>query len=128
MRMTLDSERLRAFVAVGRALNFSPAAEELGKTQPPVSPAIAAPQRELGQPLFVREGRSTHLSPGGKLLLTHAEAIFAEMDRAWAALAGLQELRRGELVVGTSDTLAYHLLPPVFAAFRARYPGVELRL
>jgi DNA-binding transcriptional LysR family regulator len=126
--MTLDSERLRTFVAVARARNFSRAADQLGKTQPSVSQAIAALERELGQPLFVRDGRSTHLSPAGKLLLTHAEAIFAEMDRAWAALSGLQELRRGELVVGTSDTLAYYLLPPVFAAFRARYPGVELRL
>jgi DNA-binding transcriptional LysR family regulator len=126
--MTLDSERLRTFLAVARARNFSRAAEQLGKTQPSVSQAVATLEREVGQPLFVREGRSTRLSPAGKLLLAHAEAIFAEMDRAWAALAGLQELRAGELVVGTSDTLAYYLLPPVFAAFRARYPGVELRL
>jgi DNA-binding transcriptional LysR family regulator len=128
MPMILDSERLRAFVAVARARNFSRAAEELGKTQPSISQAIATLEREVGQPLFVREGRSTHLAPAGKLLLVHAEAIFAEMERAGAALAGLGELRQGELVVGTSDTLAYYLLPPVFAAFRARYPGVELRL
>src|SRR3954462_12240676 len=126
--MDLDPQRLRAFLAVARARNFSRAAESLGKTQPSVSQAVAALERELGQPLFVREGRSTHLAPAGKLLLAHAEAIFAAMDRAQAALAGLHELRRGELVVGTSDTLAYYLLPPVFAAFRARYPGVELRL
>jgi DNA-binding transcriptional LysR family regulator len=126
--MTLDTERLRAFVAVARARNFSRAAEVLGKTQPSVSQAIATLERELGQPLFVREGRSTHLAPAGKRLLAHAEAIFAEMERACVALAGLDELGQGELVVGTSDTLAYYLLPPVFAAFRQRYPGVELRL
>jgi DNA-binding transcriptional LysR family regulator len=126
--MALDSERLRTFVAVARARNFSRAAEALGKTQPSVSQAIATLEREVGQPLFVREGRSTHLAPAGKLLLAHAEVIFAEMERAVAALAGVGELRRGELVVGTSDTLAYYLLPPVFAAFRARYPGIELRL
>jgi DNA-binding transcriptional LysR family regulator len=126
--MTLDSERLRTFVAVARARNFSRAAEELGKTQPSVSQAIATLEGEVGQALFVREGRSTHLAPAGKLLLEHAEVIIAEMERAYAALAGMGELRHGELVVGTSDTLAYYLLPPVFAAFRARYPGVELRL
>jgi DNA-binding transcriptional LysR family regulator len=126
--MILDSERLRTFVAVARARNFSRAAEELGKTQPSVSQAIATLEGEVGQPLFVREGRSTHLAPAGKLLLEHAQVIFAEMERACAALAGMGELRQGELVVGTSDTLAYYLLPPVFAAFRARHPGVELRL
>jgi DNA-binding transcriptional LysR family regulator len=126
--MALDSERLRTFLAVARARNFSRAAEQLGKTQPSVSQAVAALERELRQALFVRDGRTTHLTAAGKLLLRHVEAIFAEMERAQAALAGLHELRRGELVVGTSDTLAYYLLPPVFAAFRARYPGVELRL
>jgi DNA-binding transcriptional LysR family regulator len=124
----MDSERLRVFLAVARARNFSRAAERLGKTQPSVSQAVAALERELGQLLFRREGRTTHLAPAGKLLVAHAERIFEEMDRARARLAGLAELRAGELVVGTSDTLALYLLPPLLAAFRKRYPGVELRL
>jgi DNA-binding transcriptional LysR family regulator len=126
--MDLDSERLRAFVAVARARNFSRAARRLGKTQPSVSQAVARLERDLGQRLFVRQGRTTHLAPAGRLLLDHAERILDEMERARTRLSGLAELREGELVVGTSDTLACYLLPPVFAAFRARYPGVELRL
>lgn len=126
--MDLDSERLRAFLAVARARNFSRAARRLGKTQPSVSQAVARLERDLGHALFVREGRTSHLAPAGRLLLEHAERIFEEMDRARARLSGLTELREGELVVGTSDTLACYFLPPVFAAFRARYPGVELRL
>jgi DNA-binding transcriptional LysR family regulator len=126
--MDLDTERLRTFLAVARTRNFSRAARRLGKTQPSVSQAIARLEREVGQPLFVREGRLTHLAPAGRLLVEHAERIFEEMDRAQARLSGLAELRAGELVVGASDTLAYYLLPPVLAAFRARHPGIELRL
>jgi DNA-binding transcriptional LysR family regulator len=124
----LNLERLRAFLAVARTHNFSRAAERLGKTQPSVSQAIGRLETAVGQPLFLREGRTTQLAPAGRLLLGHAERIFAELDRARDRLAGLGALRAGELVVGTSDTLAYYLLPPVFAAFRARHPGVELRL
>jgi DNA-binding transcriptional LysR family regulator len=126
--MDLDSERLRAFLAVARARNFSRAARRLGKTQPSVSQAVARLERDLGHALFLRDGRTTRLAPAGRLLLEHAERIFDEMDRARARLSGLAELREGELVVGTSDTLACHVLPPVFAGFRARYPGVDLRL
>jgi DNA-binding transcriptional LysR family regulator len=124
----LNLERLRAFLAVARTHNFSRAAERLGKTQPSVSQAIARLEAAVGQTLFLREGRTTQLAPAGRLLLGHAERVFDELDRARDRLAGLGALRAGELVVGTSDTLAYYLLPPVFAAFRARHPGVELRL
>jgi DNA-binding transcriptional LysR family regulator len=126
--MVLDSGRLQAFLAVARARNFSRAARRLGKTQPSVSQAVARLEEDLGQPLFLREGRTTQLTAAGRLLAEHAERIFEEMERARARLSGLGELRVGELVVGTSDTLATYLLPPVFSAFRARYPGIELRL
>ncbi|MFT3927942.1 MAG: LysR family transcriptional regulator substrate-binding protein [Myxococcales bacterium] len=43
-------------------------------------------------------------------------------------MLSLRKLTRGTLRVGTSDTLATYVLPAVFAAFRARYPAVELRL
>jgi DNA-binding transcriptional LysR family regulator len=126
--MVMDSERLRVFLAVAHTRNFSRAARELGKTQPSVSQSVARLEKELGQRLFVRDGRITHLTAAGKLLEGHAQRIFAEMDAARSQLAGLSELRTGQLVVGTSDTLACYLLPPILAAFRRRYPGVELRL
>lgn len=124
----LDGDRLLAFVAVARARNFSRAAARLGKTQPSISQAVAALERELGQPLFVRDRRATHLTAAGQALLGHAETVLEEMARARAHLAGLAGLRAGALAVGASDTLACYLLPPVLAAFRRRYPGVELRL
>jgi DNA-binding transcriptional LysR family regulator len=37
-------------------------------------------------------------------------------------------MRSGRLSIGASDTLACHLLPPVFRAFRERFPGIELKL
>ena len=57
-----------------------------------------------------------------------ASRIFEEMALAESELARLGELEFGELVVGTSDTLACYFLPPVFAAFRQRYPKLELRI
>ena len=126
--MVFDSARLRAFAAVAHQGGFSKAAKELGKTQSSVSQAVLLLERELGQALFVRDGHTPRLTDAGRVLLVHATRIFEEMALAEAELAGLESLTFGELVLGTSDTLACYFLPPVFAAFLARYPKVELRI
>jgi DNA-binding transcriptional LysR family regulator len=124
----LSTQRLRAFLAVARARGFSLAAREVGQSQSSLSQAVAALEDELGQLLFIRDGRSIHLTEAGRILREHAERALAELSRATDALSALRDLTRGSLLLGTSDTLASYLLPPVFAAFRARYPDVELRL
>jgi DNA-binding transcriptional LysR family regulator len=128
MTMTLDTARLAAFAAVARQGGFSKAAKQLGKTQSSVSQAVLLLERELGQKLFARDGHTPRLTDAGRVLLSRATRILDEMALAHAELSALSELSFGELVLGTSDTLACYFLPPVFAAFRARYPQVELRI
>src|SRR6187549_1850328 len=126
--MVLDSARLLAFSAVARSGGFSKAAKQLGKTQSSVSQAVLLLEREVGQKLFSRDGHRPRLTDAGRALLVRASRIFQEMALAESELAGLSALDSGELSLGTSDTLACYFLPPVFAAFRERYPKVELRI
>jgi DNA-binding transcriptional LysR family regulator len=125
---TLDSGRLLAFAVVAREQGFSRAARALGKTQSAVSQAVMQLERELGQPLFARDGRVARLTAAGRALFEPASRILEDMARARAAVAALSGLASGRLVIGTSDTLAYYFLPPFLAAFRRRYPEIELRL
>jgi DNA-binding transcriptional LysR family regulator len=128
MLIDFHADRLRAFIAVAQERGFSRAARRLGQSQSSVSQAVAALEGELDEQLFVRDGRQTHVTEAGEVLLVHAERAFAELEDARTALASLRELTTGRLRVGTSDTLATYLLPPVFAALRQRYPGVDLKL
>jgi len=128
MQIPIDSDRLAAFVAVAREQGFSRAAKALGKTQSAVSQAVLHLEAELGQPLFVRGGRPPALTDAGHALLEHAERILDDMAKARERLSSIAELRSGELLIGATDTLACHVLPPALAAFRERYPAVELRL
>jgi LysR family cyn operon transcriptional activator len=121
-------DRLRALVAVARAGGFSRAARALGKTQSSISQAVALLEEDAGTLLVVRDGRRTHLTDAGRVLVEHGERILAALAEARGALAALDDVATGTLALGTSDTFAVHLLPPVLAAFRLRHPGVELRL
>ncbi|HUK66029.1 MAG TPA: LysR family transcriptional regulator [Anaeromyxobacteraceae bacterium] len=128
MIRVLNSDQLLVFAAVARERGFSRAAERLSRTQSAVSQAVARLEEELGVRLFLRSGRHTEPTTAGRLLLEHANRVLGEMERARENLQALWELKEGSLVVGTSDTLAYYVLPPVIAAYRARYPGVDLRI
>jgi len=128
MDVTLRLDRLRALVAVARAGGFSAAARALGRTQSSISQAVAALEDDAGELLVVRDGRRTHLTEAGRVLVEHGERVLAALDDARGALAALRDVTAGRLALGASDTFAVHLLPPALAAFRARHPGVELRL
>jgi len=122
------ADRLRAFIAVAQNLGFTKGARQLGRSQSSVSQAVALLEEELGESLFVRDGRTIELTEAGVVLLGHAQRAFAELEQARVSLAARRSLDTGSLVLGSTDTLAIYLLPVVFAAFRKRYPGIEVTL
>lgn len=125
---TLDADRLLVFVSVAQEGGFSAAARKLQRSQPAVSQAVASLESELGQRLFVREGRAISTTHAGRVLLEHAQRILDEMRRARQHVAALSTLHAGTLALGTSDTFACYLLPRVLAEFRRRHPRVELAI
>jgi DNA-binding transcriptional LysR family regulator len=100
----------------------------LGVTQSSVSQSLAALEADVGEPLFVRAGRAVLLTETGRVLEAHARAVSRDLDATRRVLLDLKAHVGGRLSVGTSDTLATHLLPPVFARFRTDYPDIEFKL
>jgi len=124
----LDTERLAAFRAVADEQSFSRAARRLFKSQPAISQAVRSLEDELGERLLHRLGRRSVPTPAGEVLLEHVNQAFRALQRGRERIEAIQELREGSLAIGTSDTTACYVLPPVLRAFRERYPGVELRI
>ena len=75
--MDLDLRKLRYFVAVAETLHFGRAAESLHIAQPVLSRQIRALEDELKAELFVRDRRTTELTPAGRQLLTGARPLLA---------------------------------------------------
>jgi DNA-binding transcriptional LysR family regulator len=126
--LELRSDRLRLFDAVVRHGGFSAAARALDVTQSSVSQSLAALEADIGQPLFDRTSRKLRLTEAGLVLHAHARGVLDSLEQASSALQRLEVVVTGRLALGATDTLATHLLPPVFAAFRKEHPGVELHL
>ncbi len=126
----MNFHQLQYAVAIARhGLSVTQAAAALGTSQPAISRALKALERELGFDLFVREGRAfSRITPQGAKVLEYATRALAEIDSLKAVAADLNQDSRGTLAIATTHTQARYVLPPVVQAFRERYPEVELHL
>jgi DNA-binding transcriptional LysR family regulator len=124
----LDSRRLRVLVEVARQGSFSAAAEALGYTQPAVSRQIATLEAEVGSTLIRRVPKGAVLTDAGRLLVERGEAILARLDDVETELRSLAGLEGGRLRMATFASAASSIVPLAIAAFRDRYPAVELNI
>jgi DNA-binding transcriptional LysR family regulator len=126
--VSLSLRQLEVFLAVVRAGSFRRAAEALHLSQPALSQHVGELERELGVRLLDRAGRAVTLTEAGRVLEEHAHRLFATLTSVREVLGELAGLQRGALVIGASTTPGIYVLPRVIAAYRARYPGIELTL
>lgn len=123
---SLSLNTLRAFEASARHLNFTRAADQLCVTQAAVSHQVKALEGHLGKPLFRRTTRGLVLSDEGAAL---APVVADALGRIGAALETVSGERVTEvLTVGVVGTFALGFLLDRLPAFRALYPGVDVRI
>jgi LysR family transcriptional regulator, low CO2-responsive transcriptional regulator len=118
--------QLQSFVLVARLGSVKAAAAELEVTEPAVSVAVAALRKELGDELFVREGRGIALTAGGRRLAALAGEILGLAEQARRSVhesAG----RRQQMQVVASNLVAEHI-GPLIDAFTARDDGLEIEI
>ena len=83
----MELEQLRVFLAAAEAGGFSPAARALYVSHSTVSRTVAALERELGAPLFVRSNRTQTLTEAGRVLALEARRLLAQADGVKEKLA-----------------------------------------
>lgn len=124
----MDERRLRYFLAVVDEGSVTRAARRLRVAQPSLSQALRAFEAELGVQLFHRVGRGLRLSTAGEALIGPARQIQRAMDEARHAITGVLELKTGTLEIAALATLAVDPMASLIGRFRARHPGVEVRV
>ena len=120
----LDS--LRGFVAVGRRMSVTLAAEDLCLTQSAVSRQINGLEQALGFKLFHRGHRKLSFTPAGQRLFRTAEATLMQLAETVEALAGRAE-SRPVTVTASLGVTALWLLPRL-SQFQQKHPRIDLRV
>lgn len=125
----ISLHQLHTFLEVTRSGSVREAAERLVVSQPAVSSALAALQRELGVAIVERDGRGLRLTAAGERLAVYGRQIFALIDEA---VVGTRAAAGGAAAVRLAavTTAAEQLLPSLLAGFggQALSAAVELHV
>jgi LysR family transcriptional regulator, regulator of abg operon len=121
---SFDPAALALLATLSEAGSLSAAARAAGVTQPALTKQLARLERQLGVSLFVRSIRGVAPTEYGQALLPRARIVRAQLLQAAEALAQL----RGQVCVALSHLATVLPMPGVLPLFRARWPGVRLRL
>lgn len=114
--MPLDVRRLRVLRELAERGTVAATAEALSFTPSAVSQQLSALEREAGVVLLEREGRRLALTDAGRVLVAHADAVLAQLERAEADLHAASTEISGTLNVAAFSSFARSLLPQAAAA------------
>jgi DNA-binding transcriptional LysR family regulator len=124
----MDFDQLETFLEVARHASFSRAAEKRFRTQPAISSQIRGIEEEVGAKLFDRSGGKVSLTAAGKAFLKYVEETLDARKAMMVAIAEMERVPRGEIIVGANEGTCLHILPHVFAEFKSQYPDVSVNI
>ena len=124
----MELRRLRNFLAVGEALNFTKAAARLRVGQPALSRQVQDLEDEIGVDLLRRSPRGVTLTAEGKLFLEEVRELLKRADESVEKVRALARGEYGELHIGYAPSPTVEILPPALAAFQKAVPRVKVLL
>jgi DNA-binding transcriptional LysR family regulator len=123
----MELRHIRYFVAVGKCLSFTKAAEMLHVSQPPLSRQIQEFEEEVGAALFDRSGKKTSLTEAGAYLLAEMERLLEGVESACRNAKAISERSRA-LNVGCVNFFFNTSLMPFLEEARRTKPDLRLEL
>ena len=126
MKTTL--EELLVFRTVVDTGSITAAAEQLRQTVSGISRALRRLEDKLDTTLLTRTTRRLTLTDEGHAFLAHARGILAAVDEAEDQLLSRRLQPAGRLRVNAAAPFILHVMAPLVAEFRRRYPQIDLEL
>lgn len=124
----MDTQALKAFLAVAESQSFSLAAERLHLTQSAISKRIQQLEMSLDTSLFDRHNRTISLTEAGEALLPRARDILHLISDTELQLHSIGGKVSGQLSLATSHHIGLHRLPPLLRQFTAQHPQAHINL
>jgi DNA-binding transcriptional LysR family regulator len=123
-----DMHQLQAFIVLAQDLNFHRSARKLNFSQPALTRIIKSLEAQIGCVLFHRTTRKVELTPAGQAFLPEARRAVLHARQALIFAREASKGRLGHLSIGYTTFALGGNLPEIIAAFRKKFPNIQLTL
>jgi DNA-binding transcriptional LysR family regulator len=123
---TLDLAILRTLLAAVEGGSFAAAARRIGRSESAVSLQLKRLEEQIGEPVFVRNGKQMTLTGAGVRLVDYARRMLDLNDEALSVTS--ENSIEGTVTLGVPHDVAETWLPAVIAGFRRSYPSAKLEV
>ncbi|MFM9373430.1 LysR family transcriptional regulator [Streptomyces sp. Da 82-17] len=124
----IEARRLHILRAVADHGTVTAAAAALYLTPSAVSQQLAALEQETGHKLVERGARGVRLTAAGEILLTHTNAVLAQLERAEAELAAYSTGEAGTVTLASFATGIGLVVGPALGHLAVTSPGIRVRV
>jgi LysR family transcriptional regulator, regulator for metE and metH len=124
----LDRQHLSILREVDRLGSLTAAAERLNVTQSALSHTIRKLEERYGVAVWEKDGRNLRLTEAGRYIVTLAQRILPQMERAEDVLSDYRYGQRGSLKIGMECHPCHQWLMSVTKPYLADWPDVDLEL
>ncbi|MEC5422534.1 LysR family transcriptional regulator [Virgibacillus sp. C22-A2] len=119
---------LQTFILSAEHENFRLVAEKLYITQPAVTFQIKHLEKELGDKLFIKNGRNIALTEFGRLFYREAKDMMLQFDKSIEAVTRFKQGFSKTVRIAISPMLADTILPSILREFIKKFPTIELSI
>jgi len=123
-RDSMNISQLETLLTISKTMSFRKAGELLNLTQPAVSAQIKSLEDEF-KTVLVDRNQPVTLTDPGKVFLEHAERILDVVEELRQKLTDLKEVPQGQIIMGTTTSIAIQILPRVLSYFQDQFPLIK---
>ncbi|MEK6627950.1 MAG: LysR family transcriptional regulator [Bdellovibrionota bacterium] len=124
----LNLSQLQTFVMVASEGSMTAAADKLFLTQPAVSQQMKNMEDDLGVELIVRGSKQIKMTAQGEILYEHAKKILSFAQLAEVSIKSIGAQLKGELRIGTLNSIGLHLMSPVVSRLLKFNPDFKIKV
>lgn len=108
--------------------SITEASKKLYISQSALSQYLKRIEERIGISIFDRDFSPLRLTDAGEIFYGSLKEIKAIEEETLNRIEDLNNLKRGELIIGATDYLTYYFLSKVLKKFNEQYPGISIRL